>query len=75
MPAASEVPLHRLHIMVEEEDYKWLKKELGESKAVSEIFRRMVKRLRGQKSVEPQTSVMDLLDKINLELGNGIAHP
>jgi hypothetical protein len=63
MPKLHGEPLHRLHIMVSQDDYKWLKKNLGEAGQISETFRMIIRRLRGKKIREPQVSVVDILER------------
>ncbi len=67
MPRRHDCPLHRLHVMVEEDNYQWLldHTEPGE---ISALFRAVVKRLRGQKVLQPQFSLLELLDREELSL-------
>lgn len=64
MPRISDQPVHRLHIMVDEADHQWLKQTLGGEKAISSVFRSVIRRLRGLKTQNPDTSVEDLFQEI-----------
>lgn len=46
MPKVADVPLHRIHIRLDAEDYEWLKRELGDEKLISETIRKLVRNLR-----------------------------
>ena len=67
MPKISSFPTHRLHIMVERDDFLWLKSALGGEKAISAVLRMLVKRLRGLELENPKASIPDLIRTLDVE--------
>jgi hypothetical protein len=66
--------------MVEDDDYQWLKKEFGPDMAMSAVFRMIIKRLRGERVLNPNDSPLDLLrdmpmnsqEPFHYEYGHGV---
>jgi hypothetical protein len=46
MPRIAEATYHRLHIALEEDDYEWLKRQVGDERLISETIRHLIKNLR-----------------------------
>lgn len=62
MPALLPYPTHRLHLTVSEEDHLWLKEQLGPDETISDLFRQLIRRLRGEASRSPRKSMIEVLE-------------
>ncbi len=68
MPKLFEEPLHRLHIMVSDDDHEWLKAHLNGDRTISDLFRKIIRKLRGKKIQRPELSVIEILEREDLTL-------
>lgn len=66
MPKLFSEPLHRLHITVSEDDHEWLKAQINGDRTISDLFRKIIRKLRGKKVQEPNLSVVEILEKEDL---------
>ncbi len=66
MPKLFEEPLHRLHITVSENDHEWLKSQINGDRTISDLFRKIIRKLRGKSVHEPELSVMEILEREDL---------
>jgi hypothetical protein len=72
MPRVADVPLHRIHIRLDAEDYEWLKSELGDERLISETIRKLVRELRNRRkswggSLPPIDQLMTEIELENYE--------
>lgn len=66
MPKLFEEPLHRFHVAVSENDHLWLREEVGE-RMISDLFRKIIRKLRGKKVQNPELSVVEILEREDLK--------
>lgn len=67
MPKLFEEPPHRLHITVSNDDHLWLLEEVGEG-MIADLFRKIIRKLRGKKIQEPNLSVVEILEREDIAL-------
>jgi len=54
--------------MVSDDDHEWLKAHLNGDRTISDLFRKIIRKLRGKKIQRPELSVIEILEREDLTL-------
>lgn len=61
MPAPHHFKARRVHLTISEDDYQWMQETLGPSETISDLFRQVLRKLRGEKARTPARSATEIL--------------
>ena len=67
MPAALPYATRRLHLTINAADYDWLCAHLQPGETFSDLFRQIIRKLKGEQSRRPRQSILEILGEMDLK--------